>query len=190
MGVWGSSTPQRFDVPNRRIHVSSATAAADGTIYFVTSSLRIFSLRQGVFHELKKPAKMPQRDDEKSGGESPGLFFDDATQTLWLGDRTYTPRSHLFFTGMGFGVGTRRGAVDYTPRLVVGRDEAGVILRLRRGISAHFYSDAIGVELADQYTGSHELRLMFFVNPLMVRWHAIEHGLSSAADRLTNPRRY
>lgn len=87
---------------------------------------------------------------------------------FWLSPElgySYAPSTHLFVVGTGLGFGSRRFAIDYTPRFVVGSGPSGTALGGRHGLSFHLLNGLLGVEVAHQYIGEHDMRLMFYINP-------------------------
>jgi hypothetical protein len=81
---------------------------------------------------------------------------------------SHASQTHLFMVGAGLGVGARRIAVDYTPRFVIGSGPVGSLLGVRHGLSLHLLNGLFGVEVAHQYTGEHDMRLMFYLNPALL----------------------
>lgn len=77
--------------------------------------------------------------------------------------------THLFVAGLGFGYGGVLAAVRYVPRLLVGSGAVG----LRHGIIVGGLLDVLAIEvshdlISQQGVITHELRLMFGINPVSV----------------------
>lgn len=77
--------------------------------------------------------------------------------------------THLFVAGLGFGYGGVLAAVRYVPRLLVGSGAVG----LRHGIIVGGLLDLLAIEvshdlISQQGVITHELRLMFGINPVSV----------------------
>ena len=78
---------------------------------------------------------------------------------------SHTSDTDLFVVGTGLGFGSRRFAIDYIPRMVIGSGPAGTVIGGRHGIAFHLINGLVGVEVAHQYSGEHDVRLMFYLNP-------------------------
>jgi len=77
--------------------------------------------------------------------------------------------THLFVAGLGFGYGGVLAAIRYVPRLLVGSGAVG----LRHGIIVGGLLDLLAIEvshdlISQQGVITHELRLMFGINPVSV----------------------
>lgn len=77
--------------------------------------------------------------------------------------------THLFVAGLGFGYGGVLAAIRYVPRLIVGSGAVG----LRHGIIVGGLLDLLAIEvshdlISQQGVITHELRLMFGINPVSV----------------------
>jgi hypothetical protein len=102
---------------------------------------------------------------------------------FWLSPQlgySYTPGTHLFVAGAGLGFGSRRLLLDYTPRLVVGSGPMERVLGVRHGLGVHLLNGLLGLEVAHQFTGEHDVRLMFYLTPGLLIVGGFAYALASA----------